>query len=292
MDFTRNILTPAFSGRSLAQEISTNIIYEELPNRFGLYVAALAELTESVRMLHNRGLVHLGLSPDNIMCAGRWCERLLIASYSRVHRTEGPVPDEAHEVYQAAVINDELYSSADPRTTALAIMEKSKLQGWEDVKAVDWYALGGTLYYILAMDSVSVESLRGSPTKVSDFFLTNIVPEPVASVKAGVTKPIETFTTPEVAEVMKKITEGLLILDGLLQEKRDTRLNLDKQKRGVPQPSLRKGASGFLEIRKTNVVTGVSCHEFVDKVARSSPLIIQHNLAESIGVASFLQDVC
>ena len=308
MDFTKNILTPAFAGRSLAEVVSVNPLYSELSNRFGLYIAALSELTESVRLLHNSGLVHLNLAPENVVCKGKWCEHMLIEGHSRVLRTEGTIPEAAHEVYQSAIAVNEIYQSADPRATAKAIADKSKLQGWEDVKTVDWYSLGGTLYYVLSGDSASIEDLRASPTTVSDYFLNNMAPQTLpdlAVVEAGI-KKAEGDSSPaptaaEVADVKKKITEALVVLDGLLQEKRESRLNLDKQKRDAPvavQPSLRKGgaqfagASGFVEIRKANALTGVSCGEFVEKVARSSKTIVEHNLSESLGVASFLQDVC
>jgi serine/threonine protein kinase len=207
--FEFNILTPAHDG------IPLRYFIDSLPDLFSRYSFVqsilMPQLSNSIRNLHEKNLVHLGIQPDSVLISET--QGPLISDHSHVKLIEGDGFEDPfiHEIFQSAV--DHNLDTTDVQEYLNSEIQKYPIKSWSDVKSVDFYGLGGTLFFALTKTEPVAEELIGDKPITKYFLSHSKLPAVMKGKKLQVNKTLDT-------EILKTLS----FIDRLLQKNRDKRI--------------------------------------------------------------------
>ena len=294
VDFTHNMVFPYVKDQApLPLYIAYNEnLYSTLAGKFGVFASILPQLTTALRYLHSQHVAHLGIRADAVLCSGVFCEKAVLGEFGRSWNGEGDRPFAAYEVFQEAVQRDTVLNATEGVQELIKMGEMAAQNGstsseWDDTMAVDWFGLGGTLFFAVATQRPVAEEIQGNPgeAKIASFFYKNFKTDdlfndspsvPVAGHAMEVQAPPASAPNPVLDKIKEKVVDGLLLIDGLLQKERIHRINLDML------PIVGKTSASLAQIRSTPMV-GKTCSEFVTAV---------RDIPTRTALPSFLGGVC
>ena len=297
LDFGANTLLPYMAGGRLNDLIARVPKYQSMVVRYPLYVDVAPQLVEAVRYLHSIHIAHLGIQTSTVMCSNVDCEDAVLTDPSNAWNGQGSTSAYANELMQQSVRFAQFASPDDEEEKGKAridsvapifakyLSEDAKKPDWASTLKVDWYGLGGTLFYVLAGIRPVAEDRSGPNSHDAAEFiykalqskqLLNKVPSEEAKVA--------------LSKIRDQVAEGLLLVDGLLQTDRTKRISFDAASSVAhATKSLRssKLLMSALEVDKTG-----SCMKFLAQSAKESATLAELPVGDKTGLPSFLQDIC
>jgi hypothetical protein len=183
---------------------------------------------------------------------------------------------------------------------------------FSEVRSVDWFSLGATLFYTLPKNRPPIERALGKNgvPRISEGFLnffdeTQAQGFEVPAVEAGAKVEAPSASSENhkklIFEIIrKKVLDGILLMDGLLQQDRASRIDLDRPASVRPSVAvvegkrLRAKTNNFSVMQIDSFPTaGKSCSDFLDEAAQQSAVFQEQGIKRSAtNMVSFLEGVC
>ena len=289
--FTTNILLPYMQGGRLNDLIARAPKYQSMVSRYPLYVDVAPQLIEAVRFLHSSHIVHLSIQASTVLCSNVNCDEAVLAEPTNAWNGEGASSLYANELMQQSVRFSQFAPNSDSQHDLVSPVFTKYLEAarhsvdWTGTLTVDWYGLGGTLFYILSGIRPVAEDRSGPNSHDAAEFIYIALQS--KQLLAQVVSP-EAKTA--LSKIRNQVTEGLLLVDGLLQTDRKKRISFD----GVShidktRNSLRSGKA--LISAAIQLDEGVSsCMQFFAHSTAESDTLKSLPLKE--GMPSFIQGLC
>ena len=318
VDFRHNFLFPYVSGQArLAEVLEINPEFDSLANRFGVFATIVPQLTSALRFLHANHLVHLDVSAENVLCLDKWCSKIRLSGFGKVWGGEGAAPVAAHEIFQQSVDSKAVFEltkldkeTATARVNELLSKDKTDFSG---VRSVDWFGLGATLFYTLTKSRPPIEGIVGSggAPKISESFLSFFdenqaegFDEKLPVIEQGLIIKSAPASSENARKILfeiirNKVIDGVLLIDGLLQLDRESRIDLDKLSNRLTVAvsdgkHLRASAVPVASVIQIDSfpTAGKSCSEFLNDAARNSAVFKEQGIVRNASPVSFLEGVC
>ena len=318
IDFTSNILMPYMEGGRLSDIFNTVPRYQSTMLRYPLYVTVATRLVEAVRFLHSHHVAHLAIEPSSIICSSIDCDEIMLTDFSRA--TFGAVPSPyANELMQDAVRfvsyeepakEDEegLPSAMKPNDKIIKefqeyAVEDSMNSSWSSKMKVDWYAVGGTFFSILtrsryAPDEVSQTKGPSISRELAEYIFKTFEDRKILE---RVERDPESTTT--LKKVRDSVTEGLILIEGLLQPSRDQRISLDPSdgeddRATQARRSLRASHAlmSALQVDAGNVprrqTRKSDCASFMEQTIKKSNILNGIDIRDNKSLPAFMREFC
>ena len=299
VDFTANTLLPLMSGR-LGDIVDEGPEFTSIISRYAAYTTIAPQLVEAVKRLHEIGVGHLSIDASTVACLTQSCEQVVLGEFGRSVLRMDP------ESFKASVYGNELMQESvrfmafdpHPKVPSLpAIISKfasyrQKALDWDAARKVDWYGLGGTLYYVVAGNRLFADvELPGhkSSRSVAELVLKTMNDTVIAQHTKGDIRSQKTLV-----KLREKLAEGLLLVDGLLSVDRRKRVSFDSDadaKQVISSLRASKAAMSVLQTdskRKTGSAS-VSFASFLQDTQHDLPEL---RLGDGHPLPSFIQAIC
>jgi serine/threonine protein kinase len=310
LDFTANTLLPYMAGGRLNDIISRVPRYQSMVVRYPLYVDVAPQIVDAIRYLHSIHIAHLGVQTSTILCSDFNCEDAVLSDPTVAWNGEGQVSTYANELMQQSVRFSEFASvknqtEQDPHRGYIVKTFSSYLNGtdWDSAMKVDWYGLGGSLFYILAGIRPVAEDRTGPNSHDAAEFIYKALQS-----KQMLSKISTEESRNALNKIRDQVAEGLLLVDGLLQTDRSKRISFDytsssinraqKTTNNLRNSKLLMSAletdSSVLTNRKTvnSVSQSTTCSAFIADSIKSSQTLAELPVDKKESLPSFIQQIC
>jgi serine/threonine protein kinase len=308
LDFTANTLLPYMAGGRLSDIISRVPRYQSMVVRYPLYVDVAPQMVDAVRYLHSINVAHLGIQTSSILCSDFNCEDAVLSDPTVAWNGEGPVSTYANELMQQSVRFTEFASpdQADDVHDGYIVKKfSSYLNGtnWDSATKVDWYGLGGSLFYILAGIRPVAEDRTGPNSHDAAEFIYKALQS-----KQLLTKISTEESKKALMKIRDQVAEGLLLVDGLLQTDRAKRISFDltassNQRVQKTTNNLRSSSKILMSALQTDSipssakaisdVTGsTTCSAFIADSTKASETLSELPVGNKESLPSFIQQLC
>ena len=312
LDFTANTLLPYMAGGRLNDIVGRVPRYQSMVVRYPLYVDVAPQIVEAVRYLHSIHIAHLGIQTSAILCSNIECEDAILADPSVAWNGQGKASPYANELMQQSVRfsqfttrdhsgeseqEHEAHTSAG-EMTAISKTFASYLNStdWEAATKVDWYGLGGSLFYILSGIRPVAEDRAGPNSHDTAEFIYKALQS-----KQLLNKIPDEESKKALMKIRDQVAEGLLLVDGLLQTDRSKRISFDLSPVGLQRMqrtanNLRSSKalmSSALQLGSQST-TGQdnSCAKFISESTKASQTLAELPVQDKESFPSFLQQIC
>jgi serine/threonine protein kinase len=290
--FGSNMLVPFVSGGRLGDLADNSPLFRSILNRFLVYTYISTQLVEAVKKLHSLGVVHGGISPSNIYCVSASCEEVVLGEFSRAYTEKDPLLPSlkyALEISQDSVrmmaMEKDLKDDVDPKITKMLMDYASKPVTWDSARKVDWFGLGGALFYVVSGSRFYVDSMDSSKTSsrmLSDFIFASL------SQKEMTNRVTDTKSKAALEKIRDQVAEGLALIDGLLVVDRSKRISFDTELgRSRMTTSLRANKAVLSALQTDSKVLGNTCASFLKETRR-----ILGSDSKDETIPSFIQQIC
>ncbi len=312
LDFSANTLLPYMAGGRLSDLVTRVPKYQSMVVRYPLYVDVAPQMVEAVRFMHSLHIVHLGIQTSTILCSNVACEHAILSDPSSAwDGAPGTSSAYANELMQqsvrfsqfAAKEDDEEKENGGNDEKKIRIAAESKSASnvthifadyltspsWEGTMKVDWYGLGGALFYILAGIRPVAEDRTGANSHDAAEFIYRALQS-----KQLLSKIPSQDAKKALMKIRDQVTEGLLLVDGLLQADRSLRISFDAPKMAAQMKktanNLRSSKALMSALQTDSSVGGSSCAAFIANSAKSSETLAALPVHDEL--PSFLQQIC
>lgn len=296
LDFAANTLLPYMAGGRLNDLVARVPKYQSMVVRYPLYVDVAPQMVDAVRYLHSQHVAHLGITASTILCSSVNCEDAVLADPSTAWNGEpGSQSPFNNELMQQSVRFAQFTPSTDNATAVSEVAKtfaaymKEELD-WEGTMKVDWYGLGGALFYVLAGIRPVAEDRSGPNSHdVAEFIYKALQSQRLLS-----KVPTEDAKL-ALAKIRDQVAEGLLLVDGLLQTDRTKRISFDAAKGGKQQAmlaktKLRTSKAAMLQLDVARPVN--SCASFLQDSTKESATLSSLPVGDKAALPAFIQDMC
>jgi len=306
LDFTANTLLPYMAGGRLNDIVGRVPRYQSMVVRYPLYVDVAPQIVEAVRYLHSIHIAHLGIQTSAIVCSNIECEDAILADPSVAWNGEGKSSPYANELMQQSVRfsqftngeSDEKHTpSTNGQMTEISRMFASYLNStdWEAAIKVDWYGLGGSLFYILSGIRPVAEDRAGPNSHDAAEFIYKALKS-----KQLLNKIPDEESKKALMKIRDQVAEGLLLVDGLLQTDRSKRISFDFSPVGIQRMqktanNLRSSKalmSSALQLGSQTMTPPNSCAKFISESTKASETLAELPVQDKDSFPSFLQQIC
>lgn len=292
VDFTINHVMPYYAGGRLGDVLDRESSFKSIINRYAAYTSIAPQLVEAVKTMHKVGLSHLGIDGSSILCTNTVCDNIVLTEFSRSLSKNRPQAFAnsmyTSEVSQSAVrfmgMDNSTSDEADKDVLKLFSKYAKSPVTWESIKKVDWYSVGGTLFYVIngfrhygdALDNTTTNSHASAV-----FIIKTLGDKALLSKLKGDTKALST-----VNKLRDHVAEGLLLVDGLLSPDRTKRLTFDTEEQRAKIASSFRSNKLAMSALQTEGVTN-ACTALLEE----SRLILP-DADRTKTLPSFLQNMC
>lgn len=293
VDFSANTLVPYISGGRLGDVIDHRPEFKSLLHRYITYTTLSNQLVRAVKYIHSVGVSHLSIDPSTVICSNKDCSEVFLSDFGQ-GATEASVTSSmyATEIMQDSVrfmaFDDNPNADIDKKIIEKLKEYQSAKPSWESAKKVDWFALGGTLFYLVAGSRIYVDSLMFSSKSsrpLSNFIVDTMTFKNMAS-------KMKTKTDEKsLGKIRHFVGDSLLLIDGLLTVDREKRISFDSDDgRKRINSSLRasKSVMSALEIDGGSKSSS-SCASFIQETGAVLPEL---RVDEHHRLPSFMQEIC
>lgn len=316
LDFTANTLLPYMAGGRLNDIVGRVPRYQSMVVRYPLYVDVAPQMVEAVRYLHSIHVAHLGIQTSSILCSNIECEDAVLADPSVAWNGEGKRSPYANELMQQSVrftqfaspqphdhesdtedhANKSLSESGgemSPITKIFASYLNST--AWDSATKVDWYGLGGSLFYILSGIRPVAEDRTGPNSHDAAEFIYRALKS-----KQLLSKIPDEESKNNLMKIRDQVAEGLLLVDGLLQTDRAKRISFDLSPYGLHKMhktanNLRSSKalmSSALQLKSETGLQQNSCANFITESTKASQTLAELPVQDKESLPSFIQQIC
>ena len=316
IDFTDNILVPYMEGGRLSDIFKNVPRYQSTMLRYPLYVTIATRLVEAVRFLHSHHVAHLAIEPSSVICSSFDCDEIMLTDFSRSSLGTVASPY-ANELMQDAVkfasYEDRSQEEEEDQTVHKVNDEIVKLfkeyaihdmktPSWSSAFMVDWYAVGGTFYSVLTKSRYAPDNLsqiRGPSVSkdLAEYIFKTFEDRKVLDRVQG-----DSDSATTLKRVRNSVTEGLMLIDGLLNPNRESRISLDPNEEGDHQAersrsSLRKSHAlmSALQVENGNQKhskKSTTCVSFMEKSLKQSKVLHDIDVMNKASLPSFMRELC
>ena len=312
LDFTANTLLPYMAGGRLNDIVGRVPRYQSMVVRYPLYVDVAPQMVEAVRYLHSIHIAHLGIQTSAILCSNIECEDAVLADPSVAWNGQGKASPYANELMQQSVRFSQFstrdhsgedaaqHDHAAPPSGEMTPVSKifaSYLNStdWEAATKVDWYGLGGSLFYILGGIRPVAEDRAGPNSHDAAEFIYKALKS-----KQLLNKIPDEESKSALMKIRDQVAEGLLLVDGLLQTDRSKRISFDLSPNGLQRMqkttnNLRSSKalmSSALQLGSQTSVPENSCANFISESTKASQTLAELPVQDKDSFPSFLQQIC
>lgn len=292
VEFSTNLLVPYTAGGRMGDVIDNNPNFRSILNRYLAYTNVAAQLVEAVKRLHTIGVSHAGITPSTVYCSNAVCDEVTLGEFGRSFAEKDPILASmgyVNEIAQESVRFMSVYNQnkndVDPKVVKQAFEYLRKPVTWDAARKVDWFGLGGTLFYIVGGSRIyvdSVENVRTSSRMLAEFIVSNL----------GDSELVDRIKDPKSRRVLEKVrsqvAEGLALIDGLLTIDRSKRISFDNDLgRSQMSTGLRANRAVLSVLQTDSRSPGNTCAHFLKETKR-----VVGNMDQSVGIPSFIQQVC
>ena len=318
LDFTANTLLPYMAGGRLNDIVGRVPRYQSMVVRYPLYVDVAPQIVEAVRYLHSIHIAHLGIQTSAILCSNIECDDAILADPSVAWNGEGKPSAYANELMQQSVRFSQFAStpSGDPeehdKSSPATTRSSSKMSpitetfasylnstNWDAAMKVDWYGLGGSLFYILSGIRPVAEDRAGPNSHDAAEFIYKALQS-----KQLLNKIPDEESKKALMKIRTQVAEGLLLVDGLLQTDRTKRISFDISPHGLER--MKKTANN-LRSSKALMASALqlgsgqpnqshtqqnSCSNFLSESTKASETLADLPVQDRDTLPSFIQQIC
>lgn len=294
LDFKANTLLPFMAGGRLSDLVSRVPKYQSMVVRYPLYVDVAPQMVDALRFMHSQHIAHLGVQASTILCSSVNCEDAVLSDPSTAwNGAEGTQSAFASELMQPSVrfaqfVGEEKTESSEV-TKQFAQYLRDDLS-WEGTLKVDWYGLGGALFYILAGIRPVAEDRRGPNSHdVAEFIYKALQSQRLLG------KVPSEDAKKALAHIRDQVAEGLLLVDGLLQTDRSKRISFDpfSAEASIKTRSKLRSSKNAISVLQTEAKSSTtSCSAFMAKTVKESDTLAALPVNDRTNLPSFLQDIC
>ena len=303
LDFRANTLIPFMAGGRLSDLISRVPKYQSMVVRYPLYVDVAPQMVDALRFMHSHHVAHLGVQATTILCSSIDCEDAVLSDPSTAwNGAKGTFSAFANELMQPSVRFAQFVTpgpgeaniTTSPVTETFAKYLKEDMT-WEGTLKVDWYGLGGALFYVLAGIRPVAEDRKGPNSHdVAEFIYKALQSQRLLG-----QVPSEDAKK-ALAKIRDQVAEGLLLVDGLLQTDRTKRISFDpfsmegSEAASSTRNKLRssKAAMSALQVGETTKKRPMTCSSFMAESVRESETLAELPVNDRASLPSFIQDIC
>jgi len=294
LDFKANTLLPFMAGGRLSDLVSRVPKYQSMVVRYPLYVDVAPQMVDALRFMHSQHIAHLGVQASTILCSSVNCEDAVLSDPSTAwNGAEGTQSAFASELMQPSVrfaqfVGEEKTESSEV-TKQFAQYLRDDLS-WEGTLKVDWYGLGGALFYILAGIRPVAEDRRGPNSHdVAEFIYKALQSQRLLG------KVPSEDAKKALAHIRDQVAEGLLLVDGLLQTDRSKRISFDpfSAEASIKTRSKLRSSKNAISVLQTEAKSRTtSCSAFMAETVKESDTLAALPVNDRTNLPSFLQDIC
>ena len=292
VDFTSNMLVPYMSGGRLGDVIDNTPSFKSITARYLAYTSIAPQLIEAVKRLHSLGIAHSGITPSTVYCSNPSCDEVTLGEFGRAYTDKNPLAASTQfvsEIAQDAVRFMTLDGSPKEGIDAKVIRKLSSYAAqpasWDAARTVDWFGLGGTLFYVVASSRVYIDSAdlsRTSSRSVAEFVVKSM------NERALINRVPDAQSRTVLSKIRDSVAEGLSLIDGLLAVDRSKRINFDTEEgRSRISTSLRANKAAMSVLQTEVRTAGSTCASFLHETRKIIPSM---NAKQSM--PSFLQHLC
>lgn len=300
LDFGATTLLPYMAGGRLSDLIARVPKYQSMVIRYPLYVDVAPQMVDAVRYLHSLHIAHLGIQASTILCSNVNCEDAVLGEPSAAWTgKEGTTSVYANELMQQSVRFAQFASSEKNQTSAVTQVFADYMKDsddWEGTLKVDWYGLGGALFYILAGIRPVAEDRSGPNSHDAAEFIYKALQS-----KQLLNKVPSAEAKEALAKIRDQVAEGLLLVDGLLQTDRSKRISFDitstgSQRAAQTKSSLRSSKALMSALQLDDKASAKkkanTCSSFMAESTKESETLAKLPVGDKANLPSFLQDIC
>jgi len=304
LDFTANTLLPYMAGGRLSDIIGRVPRYQSMVVRYPLYVEVAPKMVDAVRYLHSVHIAHLGIQTNTILCSNFDCEDAVLSDPTVAWNGQGHVSPYANELMQQSIRFSGFspaageHSATPEASTSITKTFASYLNttNWESAMKVDWYGLGGSLFYILAGIRPVAEDRTGPNSHDAAEFIYRALQS-----KQLLTKISNDESKKALTKIRDQVAEGLLLVDGLLQTDRSKRISFDlsaSSNQRVQKTANNLRSSKVLmsalqtETVKPAISSSTTCSAFIADSTKASETLAQLPVDNKETLPSFIQQLC
>ena len=302
LDFGANTLLPYMAGGRLNDLVTRVPKYQSMVVRYPLYVDVAPQMVDAVRYLHSLHLAHLGITASTILCSSVNCEDAVLADPSTAWNGEAGSQSPFNNELMQQSVRFAQFTPTEPKTgdespkpsevaKTFSTYLKEELS-WEGTMKVDWYGLGGALFYVLAGIRPVAEDRSGPNSHdVAEFIYKALQSQRLLS-----KVPTEDARA-ALAKIRDQVAEGLLLVDGLLQTDRSKRISFDagvngKQQASLVKTKLRTSKSAMSALQVDTARPGNSCASFLQDSTKESATLASLPVGDKTALPAFIQDIC
>ncbi len=307
VDFRANMLLPYISSGRLGDIVQKVQRYQNVVYRYPLYATAFPQLVDAVKTLHSVGIAHLGVDASTVICQDINCDNMYLSDFSRAVWSNTTSPSlYANELFQDSIRIASLQHLDDSKDYDISSIDtfreyaklESKKFSWKSAKQVDWFSVGATFYGVLTQS-------RYAP---------DVVGQPINGLSEGIYQSFtnaltgnERISDPSVAQTLTKlrnfITEGLMVIEGLITTDRRYRISFDSTEKDVDTGNSRstnnlrttKSLMSGLQLETgihTAAPTTPTCLSYMQSAVKNSNILSALPAPTKEGLPSFIQEVC
>jgi len=317
IDFSTNILIPYMEGGRLSDIFNTVPRYQSTMLRYPLYVTVASRLIEAVRFLHAHHVAHLAIEPSSIVCSTSDCDEIMLTDFSRASIGVAPSPY-ANELMQDSVRfisyeepakdedEDSPARSAKPNEDIVKgfheyALEDIKKPNWTGAMKVDWFAVGGTFFSILTRSRYAPDEITQSKGPSISRDLAEYIFKTFEDRKVLDRIQKDSHTASTLKRVRDSVTEGLMLIEGLLNPNRDVRITLDPsdgddERVSQARKSLRASHAMMsalqLDHSKPLKPRKSTCASFMEQAIRKSAVLNNIDISDKKQLPSFMREFC
>lgn len=310
LDFSMNTLVPYMAGGRLGDLVSRIPKYQSMVVRYPLYVDVAPQMVDAVRFMHAQHIVHLGIQASTILCSSVNCEEAVLAdpstAWNGAKNTSSPYSNELMQQsvrFSQFVKKDKeqsevsrIFSSYLNQSSSSSWSSLSDEERWEGTLKVDWYGLGGALFYVLAGLRPVAEDRSGANSHDAAEFIYKALQS-----QQLLRKVHSVEAQSALAKIRDQVAEGLLLVDGLLQADRSKRISFDEKISTVDQlvrtkNSLRSSSKALMSALQVDKdqkkKKNKSCESFITESPKQSQTLATLPVQDISNLPAFIQDIC
>lgn len=295
LDFSKNTLVPYMAGGRLGDLVSRVPKYQSMVVRYPLYVDVAPQMVDAVRFMHAQHLVHLGIQASTILCSSVNCEDAVLADPSTAWNGEkGTVSPFGNELMQQSVRFAQFVTTTENQQSDVSKIFTSYLNqtnDWEGAMKVDWYGLGGALFYVLAGLRPVAEDRAGANSHDAAEFIYKALQSKQLLKRVPSQEGQEALS-----RIRDQVAEGLLLVDGLLQADRSKRISFDNPNgenlKTRTKNSLRSSSKALMSALQVEEGNSNSCASFINESPKESATLSNLPVNDRDSLPAFIQGIC
>lgn len=287
--FFANTLVPYMAGGRLGDIIDRKPEFKLMLHRYLVFTTLSGQLVQAVKFIHSKGIAHLSIDPSTVICSNKDCSDVFLSDFGQ-GSTEASIGSSqyATELMQDSVRFRafENEPSSDIDTQAIEKLKKYQRDKptWENARKVDWFGLGGTLFYLVAGNRMYIDSLMlhsKSSRPLSNFIVDAMKLNKVASkLKADENT---------VSKIRHFVGDSLLLIDGLLTIDRTERISFDSDDGKKRMTSSLRASKAVMSALELDDRKSASCASFIQE---SGALIPELRVDQNQRLPAFLRELC